>query len=273
MSANSPHTEKELDLSNAGRGVWLVKVPKYIANKWEKAPGNIEVGKLKITKNPGQKAEVSLRLSEAVLALKEPGEEDIPKQHRLDVTTVTRQMLGVFSHVTPSVTSDSIVPESEKLYMEGRIVQKLECRPYADNCYMKLKLESIKKASVPQRQVQQLDRVVHNFKPVSDHKHNIQYAEKKKAEGKKMRDNKDAVLDMLFAAFEKHQYYNIRDLVKITRQPIVYLKEILNEVCNYNLKNPHRNMWELKPEYRHYKEEEEKSAENDSKKTNESDDD
>lgn len=33
----------------------------------------------------------------------------------------------------------------------------------------------------------------------------------------------------------------------------MYLKEILNEVCNYNLKNPHRNMWELKPEYRHYK--------------------
>ena len=101
-----------------------------------------------------------------------------------------------------------------------------------------------------------------------------------------MRDDVDAVQDMLFAAFEKHQYYNIRDLVKITRQPIVsfsfssttfnsnrisslfftgdcinttinkpqvYLKEILNEVCNYNLKNPHRNMWELKPEYRHYK--------------------
>ncbi|XP_078039516.1 transcription factor TFIIFbeta isoform X1 [Augochlora pura] len=295
MSANASHTEKELDLSNAGRGVWLVKVPKYIANKWEKAPGNIEVGKLKITKSPGQKAEVSLKLSEAVLALKEPGEEEIPKQHRLDVTTVTKQMLGVFSHVTrkslkliPSIyhlklhlqivhrsaasnNSDSIVPETEKLYMEGRIVQKLECRPYADNCYMKLKLQSIKRASVPQRSVQQLDRVVQNFKPVSDHKHNIEYAEKKKAEGKKMRDDKDAVLDMLFAAFEKHQYYNIRDLVKITRQPIVYLKEILNEVCNYNLKNPHRNMWELKPEYRHYKDDD-KASENAQKKDDSDDD-
>lgn len=49
----------------------------------------------------------------------------------------------------------------------------------------------------------------------------IEYAEKKKAEGKKMRDDRNAVQDMLFAAFEKHQYYNIRDLVKITRQPIV----------------------------------------------------
>lgn len=68
---------------------------------------------------------------------------------------------------------DSVVPESEKLFMEGRIVQKLECRPYADTCYMKLKAESIRKASVPIRQVQQLDRIVHNFKPVSDHKHNV----------------------------------------------------------------------------------------------------
>lgn len=33
-----------------------------------------------------------------------------------------------------------------------------------------------------------------------------------------------------------------------------YLKEILKEICTYNMKAPHRNMWELKPEYRHYKE-------------------
>lgn len=152
-----------------------------------------------------------------------------------------------------ATTTDSVVPESEKLFMEGRIVQKLECRPYADNTYYKLKSESIRKASMPQRQVQQLDRIVQNFKPISDHKHNIEYQEKKKAEGKKARDDKDSVLNVLFAAFEKHQYYNIKDLQKITRQPIVYLKEILKEVCNYNLKNPHKNMWELKPEYRHYK--------------------
>lgn len=51
----------------------------------------------------------------------------------------------------------------------------------------------------------------------------------------------------------------------------MYLKEILNEVCNYNLKNPHRNMWELKPEYRHYKEEE--KSEGSQKRAHESDDD
>nr|pir transcription initiation factor TFIIF small chain - fruit fly (Drosophila melanogaster) (fragments) [Drosophila melanogaster] len=165
----------------------LVKVPKYIAQKWEKAPTNMDVGKLRINKTPGQKAQVSLSLTPAVLALD---------------------------------------PEE---YMEGRIVQKLECRPIADNCYMKLKLESIRKASEPQRRVQPIDKIVQNFK-------NIEYRERKKAEGKKARDDKNAVMDMLFHAFEKHQYYNIKDLVKITNQPISYLKEILKDVCDYNMK-------------------------------------
>lgn len=144
--------------------------------------------------------------------------------------------------------------------MEGRIVQKLECRPYADSIYMHLKRESIRKAAVPERKLQPLEKIVQNFKPVSDHKHNIEYRERKKAEGKKARDDKNSVLDMLFNAFEKHQYYNIKDLVKITNQPISYLKEILNEVCDYNARNPHKNMWELKKEYRHYKSDEKKDA-------------
>lgn len=89
---------------------------------------------------------------------------------------------------------------------------------------------------------------------------------------------------MLFSAFEKHQYYNIKDLVDITKQPVVrlrstispnlkktrpsillsffstfsqiYLKEILRDIGNYNVKGTHKNTWELKPEYRHYQGEE-----------------
>lgn len=89
--------DKELDLSNAGRGVWIVKVPKYIANRWEKASSTSEVGKLKIHKQPGQKAQVSLTLSDAVMNLDTL--ERIPREHRLDVSVVTKQTLGVFSHM------------------------------------------------------------------------------------------------------------------------------------------------------------------------------
>lgn len=90
---------------------------------------------------------------------------------------------------------------------------------------------------------------------------------------------------MLFSAFEKHQYYNIKDLVDITKQPVVrlrhhqpkvkenktkhlidlfspspfsqsYLKEILHDIGTYNIKGTHKNTWELKTEYRHYQGEE-----------------
>lgn len=110
----------------------------------------------------------------------------------------------------------------------------------------------------------------------------MEYEKKKKEEGKRARADKQQVLDMLFSAFEKHQYYNIKDLVDITKQPVVrppgairpkknkkntpeyllffllqiYLKEILRDIGIYNVKGTHKNTWELRPEYRHYQGEE-----------------
>ena len=49
----------------------------------------------------------------------------------------------------------------------------------------------------------------------------MEFTQRKKSEGKKVRDDKDKVMNVLFAAFEKHQYYNLKDLAGITRQPVV----------------------------------------------------
>ena len=47
------------------------------------------------------------------------------------------------------------------------------------------------------------------------------------------------------------------------------LQEVLKDVCVYNVKAPHKNMWELKPEYRHYKKEEKEEDEDGEKKKKE----
>ncbi len=39
----------QLDCSKATNSVWLVKVPKYLAQKWNEAPDNSEVGQINIT--------------------------------------------------------------------------------------------------------------------------------------------------------------------------------------------------------------------------------
>ncbi|KAK2518965.1 hypothetical protein Q9966_014091 [Columba livia] len=50
----------ELDLTGAKQntGMWLVKVPKYLSQQWNKASGRGEVGKLRITKNQGRTEEI-----------------------------------------------------------------------------------------------------------------------------------------------------------------------------------------------------------------------
>jgi len=273
-------TDRDLDLANSVRGVWLVKVPKYISDRWEKAAANTEVGKLRIRKVNGAKPEVNFTLSDAVCAplagLSETDKMDlvrnsstyqqIPKEHKFRVSSIAAQTLGVFSH---SMADPDDTAAVDKLSVEGKVVQRAECCPNNSSLYSAIKKEALTKAGEPKRMVKQLDKhVTTSFKPVANHAANLAHERQKKAEGKKMRDDKDKVQEILFALFEKHQFYNIKDLAQETRQPMAYLKQILKEVCNYSVKPPHRNMWELKPEYRHYKpegeEDEKKKVRNES---------
>lgn len=260
------HVERDLDTTNCGRGVWLVKIPKYMKDKWaETTTAGSEVGKLKIMKVPGKLPAVSFSLAENCLK-----DAKLPKDHKFILHSVKEQTLGVFSHSAPPPHDPALPPppDTEKLYMEGQVIQKFECQPIVDRAYLSLKREATKKAEEPVRKAAFIERPVHVYKPIAKHKHNIEFEERKKTEGKKARDDKDKVMEMLYAAFEKHQYYNIKDLQKITKQPITYLKEILKEMCDYNMKNPHKNMWELKPEYRHYKSD---NAKDDDKNSSDSD--
>ncbi|OQR79825.1 general transcription factor IIF subunit 2-like [Tropilaelaps mercedesae] len=244
--------DKDVDCSNASRGVWLVKVPKYIAEKWEKAAPMSEAGRISISKLASGKTDIAFRLSNVT------AEEKIPSEHKFVISNIQSQTLAVYSQ-PKAVNEDGVECGTGKICVEGSVVQKGECRPIgSDINYMNLKRQKILDAAQPKRTVIGLDRAVTSFKPVARHNYQVEYEARKKTEGKKARGDRDQVLEMIFAAFEKHQYYNIKDLERITKQPAPYLKELLKEVCNYNAKNPHRNLWELKPEYRHYKEDEEK---------------
>ncbi|KRG07900.1 uncharacterized protein Dmoj_GI25851 [Drosophila mojavensis] len=87
------------------------------------------------------------------------------------------------------------------------------------------------------------------YKPVSSHAHNKDDCKRK--DGTKML-SKDNIMDLLFQAFEKHQYYTLKDLQFITKQSVFVLKAILKDIGDYNKDPAHKKMWELKEEYRHY---------------------
>uniref|UniRef100_A0A3P8SYZ7 General transcription factor IIF subunit 2 n=1 Tax=Amphiprion percula TaxID=161767 RepID=A0A3P8SYZ7_AMPPE len=241
----SEKTEVNLSGVKQSKGVWLVKVPKYLSQQWDKATDKGEVGKIIIGKKQA-KTEVLFSLNEELTALAATGEKDaslqVPRDHPFTMHTVGGQTMAVFSQ-----------SDTDEISLEGMVVHRAECRPVVTDNYMKLKKLQIKESVKPQRLSQQLERAITTvFKPVANHDFNVEYVKKKKSEGKMVRAERQVVLDMLFSAFEKHQYYNIKDLVDITKQPVTYLKEIMREIGTYNSKGVHKSTWELKPEYRHY---------------------
>uniref|UniRef100_A0A8D3A3E3 General transcription factor IIF subunit 2 n=1 Tax=Scophthalmus maximus TaxID=52904 RepID=A0A8D3A3E3_SCOMX len=260
----SDRTEVNLSGVKQSKGVWLVKVPKYLSQQWDKATEKGEVGKITIGKKQG-KTEVCFSLSAELSALHSAvGEKDgalqVPREHPFTMHTVGGQTMAVFSQSSTGHSNDGsssiTVFVVDELSLEGMVVHRAECRPVVNDNYMKLKKLQLKESTKPQRLSQQLERAITTvFKPVANHDFNLEYEKKKKSEGKMVRAERQVVLDMLFSTFEKHQYYNIKDLVDITRQPVTYLKEIMREIGTYNSKGAHKSTWELKPEYRHYHDE------------------
>lgn len=146
-------SDKDLDLSNASRGVWLVKIPKYMADRWETIDTPATVGKLTISRKPGQKPVVSFSLDDEIAAGspeedekspadksskdktpsdktpndKPPKKDKLPKEHKFNVTTVMGHSLAVFSHLAGDPEASTPVPD--KLCLEGKVVQRAECRP------------------------------------------------------------------------------------------------------------------------------------------------
>lgn len=181
-----------------------MQVPKYIAEKWEKAAPLSEAGRIKISKLADGQNDISFTLSNVT------EEEKIPSDHEFVISNIQQQSLAVYSQ-PKGINEDGVECGQGKICLEGFIVQKGECRPCSNDLnYIDLKRRKIVEASQPKRAAIGLDRVVQNFKPVARHVHQVEYEARKKNEGKKARGDRDQVLEMLFSAFEKHQYYNIK---------------------------------------------------------------
>ncbi|XP_022358772.1 general transcription factor IIF subunit 2 [Enhydra lutris kenyoni] len=243
----------ELDLTGAKQntGVWLVKVPKYLSQQWAKAPGRGEVGKLRIAKSQGR-TEVSFTLNEDLANIHDiggkPASVSTPREHPFVLQSVGGQTLTVFTESS-----------SDKLSLEGIVVQRAECRPAASENYMRLKRLQIEESSKPVRLSQQLDKVVTtNYKPVANHQYNpfhvcvwLLNVHSTLAVRRAAGSRPQCSQRLLFAVLIKSSAANC--LIVCVQG---YLKEILKEIGVQNVKGTHKNTWELKPEYRHYQGEE-----------------
>uniref|UniRef100_A0A0K0CW03 General transcription factor IIF subunit 2 n=1 Tax=Angiostrongylus cantonensis TaxID=6313 RepID=A0A0K0CW03_ANGCA len=268
--------EHAVDCEMGKRGVWLVKVwvfsvffchcflvilditffpefahlgsmqvPRYLSDLWEANAGT-DVGRLVIQQSANGKGDVGvggvklksrlgLVLPQSVSsAVKGPAQ--IPDEHSFILGDVLNQTMAVLA-------------EDKS---EGRVVKRAECRPPASSSYLKMKIAQISKSGQPKKQVLQMEKAAVKFKPIAAHAEDMMRMKQKKEGAKAVRADRDILMQALFHAFEKHQYYRLQDLQQLTQQPAGYVKELLTEIAVYNTAPPHKSMWELKPEYRNY---------------------
>ena len=234
-----------VDISCATRQVWLVKVPKYLANRLERAQPLQEIGRIRINTKNTESQQILFNISEELAKSNENSEEDkenteeIPIEHKLHISLVESQTLSLFTHNEKSI----------KISIEGTVERKGEFRPIVSSNYLNLYKERMRRVTEPLRKTKQLDRTVTVFKAGN---HKLLAPKKKVSPIKKFKKDRETVRNMLFELFEKHEFYKIGDLERLTLQPVYYLKEVMREMCIYNIKSPHQYMWQLRPEFRHY---------------------
>uniref|UniRef100_A0A183I482 General transcription factor IIF subunit 2 n=1 Tax=Onchocerca flexuosa TaxID=387005 RepID=A0A183I482_9BILA len=176
----------------------------------------------------------------------------IPDEHSFVIGDIRNQSLAVLCEDKSGLNEDADIC-SGRLSIEGRVVKRADCRPPQTADYMRMKIKQIEKSSQPKRHVKQMEKAEVKFKPIAVHAEMLAREKQKKEGAKTVRADKDVVRQAIFHAFEKHQYYRLIDLQKLTSQPPGFVKEILTEIAVYNTMPPHKSMWELKPEYRSYR--------------------
>ncbi|VDM08125.1 unnamed protein product [Wuchereria bancrofti] len=281
-----------VDTDCAKRGVWLVKVPRYLSEIWEKNVG-YDVGRLVITAANG-KTDLIFKSNPNLLEKNSSGYDNeesssdsflnslsgsnpstsrnnrigptkskqtsftIPNEHSFVIGDIRNQSLAVLCEDKSGLNEDADIC-SGRLSIEGRVVKRADCRPPQTDDYMRMKIKQIEKSSQPKRHVKQMEKAEVKFKPIAVHAEMLAREKQKKEGAKTVRADKDVVRQAIFHAFEKHQYYRLVDLQKLTSQPPGFVKEILTEIAVYNTMPPHKSMWELKPEYRNYRKDKKES--------------
>lgn len=67
---------------------------------------------------------------------------------------------------------------------------------------------------------------------------------------KRERLPREELLNLIFQAFAKYEHWTLKSLVENTKQPQVWLKEVLQEVAILNKRGPYMGSYSLKSEFR-----------------------
>jgi transcription initiation factor TFIIF subunit beta len=229
------HLFGEVNVAKANTKLWLVKVPNFVAEEWLKSPAGIELGKVKIHRREGaNQADVSLAIKTNATIPKEYDMAPITSPVPMEIFSETKDGLLAMEGLVQyrfEMKSNINAPEYRQVMAQRRNVAEKKGRPVV----IVAERDSLSSASKSFTNTLVKRRQVVDERGVAD---------------KRERLEKTKLLELIFKAFRKQDYWTLKDLNNHCNQPVNYLKEVLNEVCSYNTSGKHKSTYELKPEYR-----------------------
>ncbi|KAJ3226755.1 hypothetical protein HK099_004173 [Clydaea vesicula] len=254
----SVQPKKKIKMDKTEDKVWLVKIPKTLAEKWEAfSDAGHQLATMKHKAAIGEKPEeITLHIPNATWS------EDIPKNYQLKVSNKGTKNSYVFT--------ENEQGEAEEIF--GTVFHEAQCTPIMDKEYRdflkkKSKINEVKQK--PVRTVKKMDekeerKILFIGGSLKSQKEttNFSTAKKKiKTQDKNERMDRDDLINILFQLFSEEDYFSFKSLVERTKQPQQFLKEVLNDICILNKRGPYKQEYGLKPEFKSKKVEAEEEEE------------
>lgn len=240
-----------VDTSGCMRGLYLMKFPTRFMRSLERGAK----GRLRL---PTVADETTGRaVGELIL---ENGEANEPNKYEVHIKPEPSKII---------VFSSKAADDEGKALVEGTVSHQCVTRPVIDAKFRNMiRLQA--KAAQPKRRTitlndEELRKAEHRVVKVET----AQQKEERKFLNQQKRHHSDLpdaqwrkeTTTRLFELFNTRPHWSLVELSSIMDEPQQKLKTILGEACVYNKGGPHRNMYELKDEYKTKEQREQKAEE------------
>ncbi|KAK9461396.1 transcription initiation factor IIF, beta subunit-domain-containing protein [Lipomyces oligophaga] len=265
----------DLDMSSAHKSMWLVRMPKFLRDKWlDMQETGENLGRIVTGQN-----------SAKLILADSPAVADLPHEYNLEVRNksvsntyvFTEQNLDRFGSQQNNGQQLQSGPERRggrrryMPYVKVNIPKRttlvgtvqydcsLTVSPNDANYHNLVALRQRMTETAPRPTVTLLDeipgvtsaRAGPSMREVGSNFMKSQKREKERVqEGKAARIPRNELYDLLFKLFEEYDYWGMRGLRERTHQPEAYLKEVLDNVAVLNKKGPYASKYSLKPTYK-----------------------
>eukprot|EP01127_Copromyxa_protea_P006452 TRINITY_DN1632_c0_g1_i1.p1 TRINITY_DN1632_c0_g1~~TRINITY_DN1632_c0_g1_i1.p1 ORF type:complete len:279 (-),score=62.62 TRINITY_DN1632_c0_g1_i1:122-937(-) len=233
-----------LDTSRASP-VWLIKVPRVMADLWEKAAEGQELGRLNIDTDSSDPTGAKVKLTAEMnpFGSELPTDWEIPFRIPSHLNVFTEDVAG-------------------RVSMEGVVQYQMELTAKDANKLRKAQHEEVHRAHQPQTKPTKLHDTSDDVKRHGAALFHLSGREQKSGKiEKRERMDKDQLVELLLQCFQQKDCWNVVELNKIVDQPVNHLKTVLGTICDYNKTGPNRLTYQLKPEYAAFRDAEKQQKE------------